>query len=109
MKQVTTPKILNEKFKIRISRTSSSKSNWKHYDYEMLPDLVFEYDEQKLSITEDDLFKFSSEFWDMKHKDGGTNQQRYERELKEAVEGAIYKLHDEWNKVFEKSAKKVIK
>ena len=97
--------------KIRVSRTSGRLTNWKHTEHETLPVLTFEYAEtdKKYSDQEDELFKFSREFWNLENKEDRTYLEQYEFDLRAGISELLEKLEQKFNKEFEKEIKNKFK
>lgn len=92
-----------ENLSVRISRSFSSKKNFKHYSVDKTPSYSLELD--GIEIPEksfDKLSKVCGNFWEEGYVDDSdtTNLQRYERSLKENIEEAIEKTNKEFEKNF---------
>ncbi len=97
--------------KIRVSRTSGRLSNWKHTEHETLPQLSYDFEEtdKRFAGKDDELHKFVREFWSLENKDGRTQQEQYEFDLKKEFSSLLEKLDSKFNKELSKAIEKEFK
>ncbi len=89
-----------ENIEVRLSRRLGPNSNWKHQVFNTAPLLEVEYDNENSRFADksEELRLYRNAFWESKFKSDVTNQEQYERDLREAVLKAVEKVKDKWNK-----------
>ena len=107
----TSPMEYFKNCKLRLSRTSGRLSNWKHDDYEKLPEISFGYDDndKKFVNNKQELLKFVNDFWNTKNKNDRTYQEQYEFDLRQGVLKLLEKLNDDYENVLKKDIEKSFK
>jgi hypothetical protein len=97
--------------KIRVSRASGRLSNWKHTEHETLPQLSYDFEEtdKRFAGKDDELHKLAKIFWNLENKDGKTQQQQYEYDLKTGLSSLLEKLNSKFNKELGKAIDKEFK
>ena len=85
---------------IRVSRRFGPHRNWKHEEFNCLPQLQFDYDDtdSRFADKSEELRLYRNAYWESELKSGVTNQEQYERDLREAVLKAVDKVKEKWNK-----------
>ena len=88
--------------KVRLSRTSGRLANWKHQDFDKLPQLTYEYadDDKRFARKEDKLFEFGKNFWSRENNNSRTHQAQYEFDLRQGVLNLIETLDKQYRNIF---------
>lgn len=88
--------------KVRLSRTSGRLANWKHQDFDKLPQLTYEYadDDKRFASKEDKLFEFGKSFWGRDNNTSRTHQEQYEFDLRQGVLNLIEALDKQYQNAF---------
>jgi hypothetical protein len=96
---------------IRVSRKFSSKSNWKHEDFNTLPSLEYDYldTDKRFKDKSDELRLYRNAYWKSEIEPSVTHQEQYERDLREAVLEAIQNVKDKWNVILAKELERDFK
>lgn len=105
MKKYKTHDAYFEKYKFRISKTTSRNINWKHNEIEKTPELTYEgaMDEKQ----EGRVVSICQTFWQVEDENGTKNLEKYERDLKESIAKAIDKVNNGWQKRFAKEIEEI--
>ena len=96
---------------IRLSHRSSQNGRWHHTDYKKLPELSYEFkDTDKRFIKKEEELKiYRNKYWEAQLNSQFSHQEKYERELFEAVYDAINKVNEKWNKTLAKELERDFK